>query len=68
MDASVELAPYSTDLLLSLRWFRQARDCAQSGQLQAAAYCCDRGLQVLDRVERAVLKDREKAETTQREA
>ncbi len=53
-----ELAPFAAELKLSKRWFESARDCALRGQLQAAAHCLERGLAVLDRVERKVLEER----------
>jgi len=53
-----ELKPFASELNESLRWFRQARETALRGELQAAAYCLDHGLAILDRVEQAVLRAR----------
>lgn len=53
-----ELKPFADELNESLKWFRQARETALRGELQAAAYCLDHGLAILDRIEAEVLKGR----------
>jgi hypothetical protein len=42
-----ELKPFADELNESLKWFRQARETALRGELQAAAYCLDHGLAIL---------------------
>ena len=63
-----ELQPYKTELILARRWFEQANAAACRGQLQATAYCCDRGLKVLDRVEAMVTAARGHAAQAEAEA
>lgn len=53
-----ELKPWAADLLLSKKWFEHARASTLRGQLQAAAHCLEKGMEILDRVEAAVLKER----------
>lgn len=57
-----ELRRYVADLALALRWFRQAREAAERGEMQARDHCCERALAIIERVERQVLERRKEAQ------
>lgn len=62
IDTCDELARWEIDLKMARRWFEQARECNQRGERQTAEYCCDRGMETIDRIERRVLELRAEAQ------